>query len=1158
MRSFAGFSAYETSKVVEVRDEVGGDVGRALKMCLKRDPTTRLKGFRELREVTASADAKTRQYIARWWGEHLKYDGDWKIRVAMCEAISVLGKDARLAEQEIAGELWVLSRDAEVAKVLDPWSEIFPKPAAIGRCIEAISARLRTLRPRVACLAGIADLVERGFPAPTTAKEMWRSLEKKPSSKHDGAQERRACYRLIVAKVRGDYPRDCILDEPDPGNAGLMWAAFVAVGEKSSKVKNRIAAPGFAAKAADLDAILELADDDDDKDEVLRAAVEASKGLGKAGRKLCARALETGSPLVAAEAAIALAARGERFVASSANLDAARLRAELESGDTDPAALVGLVPPETAAAVLDDDDCGENARPAAFLAAAGIRFSDEKRVARWFKNAMGTEAVKDIARLGDQSALAMVALDDPAALRALRGPLQSASSRAVVDQRLAEILQDSSLDDDDELAAALYPLASEEARVSVEARVADWFAAGDLERCSAFETPHAFLARAALGRADDQEEELLPDFWPPFLTGEPFARLAVALLGRYDPPADWLERWRRRDPDLGLVLDLAEPEIVAKLCEDPDVAVEILAWRANVPALPISLLENAISRALETGAVAASRLVELRFGAFEPRQEPARELAEGETVFHDGKTRVQVLAVHRDDYTITGGKQTLRSRLTTEKEEADHNNNNDADAEAMRRLFDPRSRWAVRLLAPRFMSQEEALGCEAAAIGGGGGLKGEWYGVLARRYPLPLETRERAAEILKHHPDPEWLEAAVKYGAIPAASAVGIVLDGLPATLGCAAALLERRQQIPALRVFRAALDAGSARVADLALRALDESRTAVAATAQDVDRFSGPGDSTDFASGLERGLEAWTRGADALFAALGKRRAKTLDVGCGDTPAGPRPGRFVSAHDPSHAPTLLGAWTAYRALALFPGLGRDWFAAAPARLAEAARRLLEDALRGALVERELRRVAESSRAAAADVEVSVAARQVAAKYTRDECTIEMRLTYSSCHPLRSVTVDLGRHQGVSESTARRWALQLRSCADHDSTLAAVAQWTASLDMEFKDLDPCPICYACLHPKSKRLPTSSAPPWFEKSHKHLCVICQQDFVAVRSSSSSSSSSSKKAASSSSSSKQKPPATEEEEEGEVPAPTVAPRTPAGVSSTNNDDDDDALD
>lgn len=273
--------------------------------------------------------------------------------------------------------------------------------------------------------------------------------------------------------------------------------------------------------------------------------------------------------------------------------------------------------------------------------------------------------------------------------------------------------------------------------------------------------------------------------------------------------------------------------------------------------------------------------------------------------------------------------------------------------------------------------------------------------------------------------------------------------------------------------------------------------------------------DVRDVQFGLERALRDWNLGGEPYFVASGKRqpRLKVLDVESYD-----RPYAFVADHRPGknksieHDAALIGAWTGYRTACLLPGPCRDWFATSGRSLGETARRLLEDTLKGAAVSRSLKKIGSTTLSgdeSDVDVTVSVTGRHVAAIYRRDECAIEMKINYAACHPLRSVSVDLGSHQGVAEATGRRWALQLRACADHDSAIAAVDQWRASLDLEFKDVEPCPICCGVLNPSSKRLPdvqcstcsntfhSSCLEKWFTKSNKNTCVICQQPFVAIK-------------------------------------------------------------
>ena len=61
----------------------------------------------------------------------------------------------------------------------------------------------------------------------------------------------------------------------------------------------------------------------------------------------------------------------------------------------------------------------------------------------------------------------------------------------------------------------------------------------------------------------------------------------------------------------------------------------------------------------------------------------------------------------------------------------------------------------------------------------------------------------------------------------------------------------------------------------------------------------------------------------------------------------------------------------------------------------------------------------------------------------------------------------------------------------------------SNLEKEFDGVEPCPICYCILHPKTFSLPALTCPTcsnkfhstclytWFKSSGKSKCVICQQ-------------------------------------------------------------------
>jgi len=222
----------------------------------------------------------------------------------------------------------------------------------------------------------------------------------------------------------------------------------------------------------------------------------------------------------------------------------------------------------------------------------------------------------------------------------------------------------------------------------------------------------------------------------------------------------------------------------------------------------------------------------------------------------------------------------------------------------------------------------------------------------------------------------------------------------------------------------------------------------------------------------------------------------------------------YLKAHaaDPV---SLLACWALHRLCVAHAAEARQWGAAARPRDAERARLLIVDALQSTPVAEALSVVAsegfgdEENPDSTLKVRVATRARTVTAQYERDECLIEMVLAYDAAHPFRSVSVSFGLHQGIDEKKARRWALRLRAAAEASTAKRAVLDWRKDVDLEFDGVEPCPVCYGVLHPKSKKLPhlecatchnkfhASCLAEWFQKSHKHSCVVCQTEFVAVK-------------------------------------------------------------
>jgi hypothetical protein len=140
-------------------------------------------------------------------------------------------------------------------------------------------------------------------------------------------------------------------------------------------------------------------------------------------------------------------------------------------------------------------------------------------------------------------------------------------------------------------------------------------------------------------------------------------------------------------------------------------------------------------------------------------------------------------------------------------------------------------------------------------------------------------------------------------------------------------------------------------------------------------------------------------------------------------------------------------------------------------------------------------------------VVASRASGETVAVYTRDETSIEMRITLPPGYPLRNVEVTCTGRLGDG-GRWQRWVLQIvHLMSQRDgSVVDAVLLWRRNVDKEFEGAEPCPICYSTLHAKSLCLPSVECSTchnkfhptclytWFQSSGKSKCVMCQQPFV----------------------------------------------------------------
>lgn len=196
---------------------------------------------------------------------------------------------------------------------------------------------------------------------------------------------------------------------------------------------------------------------------------------------------------------------------------------------------------------------------------------------------------------------------------------------------------------------------------------------------------------------------------------------------------------------------------------------------------------------------------------------------------------------------------------------------------------------------------------------------------------------------------------------------------------------------------------------------------------------------------------------------------------------------------------------TIYRTVAAFPVLVRAWWNDNCSRQVKAnMSTIVQDHVAPLLF------LTEASKMVHVDdlsIKSSRVSREIRAKCVKDECELEMTITIPSNYPLRSVDVTCTKKMGISEDRWRRWVLQiLKVTSSQDgSILDAILLWKHNVDKEFDGVEPCPICYSILHPKTFALPklccrtcsnkyhSACLYKWFNQSGKNKCPVCQQPF-----------------------------------------------------------------
>ena len=210
---------------------------------------------------------------------------------------------------------------------------------------------------------------------------------------------------------------------------------------------------------------------------------------------------------------------------------------------------------------------------------------------------------------------------------------------------------------------------------------------------------------------------------------------------------------------------------------------------------------------------------------------------------------------------------------------------------------------------------------------------------------------------------------------------------------------------------------------------------------------------------------------------------------------------------------SMLAMFSGFRTVCVLPAVMRSWWTDECTRENKAIiKTFIESSVSTPLAAREVALIgiaAKESKWRSDEMTVrgSAMTGEVVAVYMKDEAKVEIKISLPSSYPLTNVEVECSSKVGVGEGRWKRWVLQIIQMLSMQdgSVVDALLFLKRNIDKEFEGVEPCPICYCILHPKSTALPSLSCPTcsnkfhsqclytWFKSSGKSKCVLCQQPF-----------------------------------------------------------------
>lgn len=137
----------------------------------------------------------------------------------------------------------------------------------------------------------------------------------------------------------------------------------------------------------------------------------------------------------------------------------------------------------------------------------------------------------------------------------------------------------------------------------------------------------------------------------------------------------------------------------------------------------------------------------------------------------------------------------------------------------------------------------------------------------------------------------------------------------------------------------------------------------------------------------------------------------------------------------------------------------------------------------------------------------SVEGRDIWAKYTFSDVTLEIGISLPDVFPLRTAVVEPRSRTGMSSARWRKTLLAMTTLLSirNGSVAEAIQLWRRNLDKTFQNTEECPICYSVLQISSGSLPKKPCRichkkfhpeclyTWFRKSNSSACPLCRSAF-----------------------------------------------------------------